>query len=120
MKDTMSRYIQLDNWVFEIKTVRALRVDNYGEPYSAIANLNLHGDEAYVDGLMTSPDQDFSREDYRIFENFARKLNIKQAKFDRFKGQHMRSTIVDIAEPKEPGQMLDYQKESPSMYSWYK
>jgi len=50
--NTMPKYVHLNNWIFEVKAVRALRVDNYGEPYSAIANINVNGDVAYLDGLM--------------------------------------------------------------------
>jgi hypothetical protein len=32
--------------------VRALRVDNYGDPYTAIANISLNGNSAYIDGMM--------------------------------------------------------------------
>ncbi|MFT6900030.1 MAG: hypothetical protein ACJAXS_000185 [Colwellia sp.] len=59
---------------FEIKTVRALRVDEYGKPYSAIANLTVNGDNAYIDGLLTREDAKFSRKDFKPFINFVNKL----------------------------------------------
>ncbi|MFB1015853.1 MAG: hypothetical protein QMC51_09395 [Alteromonadaceae bacterium] len=52
MSETISRNIQIDNWIFEVKMVRALRVDNYGDPYTAIANISLNGNSAYIDGMM--------------------------------------------------------------------
>ena len=27
---SMARFVQVDDWIFEVKTVRALRVDEYG------------------------------------------------------------------------------------------
>lgn len=97
MTDTTSRFIQLDNWIFEVKSVRAIRVDNYGEPYSAIANFSFNGNNAYIDGLMTREDQDFSKEDYLVFYKMCQKLGIKQAQFDRFKGNEFKLDTVDVA-----------------------
>ena len=74
MTESMSRYIQLDNWIFEIKSVRAIRVDSYGKPYSAIANFNLNGGNAYIDGLMTREHDDFTRNDYQTFRHFGASL----------------------------------------------
>ncbi len=97
MTDTTSRFIQLDNWIFEVKSVRAIRVDNYGEPYSAIANFSFNGNNVYIDGLMTREDEDFSKKDYQIFYRMCQKLGIKQAQFDRLKGNEFKLDTVDIA-----------------------
>lgn len=53
--------------------MRALRVDEYGKPYSAIANLTVNGDNAYIDGLLTREDAKFSRKDFKPFINFVNK-----------------------------------------------
>ncbi len=95
----MSRFVQMDDWIFEIKTVRAIRVSNYGKPYSAIANVNLRGSEAYIDGLMTRNDDDFTNTDFDTFQKFCRKLGAKQMKYDRFKADKCKSIIVDLHEP---------------------
>ena len=78
MTNAMSRYVQLDNWIFEVKTVRALHVDSYGKPYSAIANLNLHGDNAFIDGLMTRDNEGFTEKDFQVFEKVCQQLGINQ------------------------------------------
>jgi len=94
----MSRYVQLDNWIFEIKSVRAIRVDSYGKPYSAIANFNLNGSNAYIDGLMTREQDDFSRDDYQTFRRFCQQLGIQKVQFDRFKNDRLRQDTVTIGQ----------------------
>jgi len=49
----MSRYTQIGDWIFEVKMVRALRVSEYGQPYSAVATLTSNGDNVYIDSQMT-------------------------------------------------------------------
>ncbi|MEW6981309.1 hypothetical protein AAD001_01510 [Colwelliaceae bacterium 6471] len=101
MTDTSSRFIQLDNWIFEVKSVRAIRVDSYGKPYDAIANFSFNGNNAYIDGLMTRENEDFSREDYQVFYRMCQKLGIEQVQFDRFKDDKFRQDTVDIAPLKQ-------------------
>jgi hypothetical protein len=91
----MPRYIQIDDWIFEVKTVRALRVKNYGEPYTAIANININGDNVYIDGLLTR-DQQFSKQDYQTFVNFCQQLAIKNVAFDRFKNLEAFSNLHTV------------------------
>ncbi|MEW6990147.1 hypothetical protein AADZ91_05590 [Colwelliaceae bacterium 6441] len=94
--DSMPKYIHLDNWIFEVKAVRALRVNDYGEPYSAIANINFNGDMAYVDGLMTKENDAFSRHDFQTFKDFCRQLQVKEMHYDRYKNQQLKSESVLI------------------------
>jgi len=42
MQSGISRFTQIGDWIFEVKMVRALRVENYGEPYDAVATLTSH------------------------------------------------------------------------------
>ncbi len=92
----MPRFVQVDDWIFEIKAVRALRVDKYGEPYTAIANLTLNGDNAYIDGLLTRENEKFNRKDFQAFHKFCQQMQLKQAHFDRFKGDELVSECIDI------------------------
>ena len=96
MSNNMQRYVKVNNWIFEVKMVRAIRVDDFGNPYSAIANLNINGDNLYIDGLMTNQNQDFTREDYQTFINICQQLDIKNANFDRYKNQQLRMNTVNI------------------------
>ncbi|UUO23253.1 hypothetical protein FGD67_08520 [Colwellia sp. M166] len=94
--DTLSRYVQIDKWIFEVKSVRAIRVDDFGKPYSAIANFSLNGDSAYIDGLLTREDDDFTREDYQTFVKMTQQLGLKNVSFDRFKQQRKVSDTVKV------------------------
>jgi len=96
MTDTTSRFIEIENWIFEIKSVRAIKVNSYGKPYNAIANLSFNGNNAYIDGLMTREDENFSKEDYQVFMRLCQKLGINQAQFDRFKNNQFQLETVDI------------------------
>ena len=99
MSNITSRHIQVNDWIFEIKMVRAIKVNDYGQPYSAIANFNINGDSAYIDGLMTSNEESFNRDDYQTFVKFCQQLEIKKVKFDRFKNHQLKSLYVDICPP---------------------
>jgi len=96
MTETTTRFIQLDNWIFEVKSVRAIRVDSYGKPYDAIANLSFNGNNAYIDGLMTRENNHFSKKDYQVFYNLCQKLGIKQIQFDRFKSNQFKLDTIDV------------------------
>lgn len=95
-KKTLSRYVQIDKWIFEVKAVRAIRVDDFGKPYSAIANFTLNGDSAYIDGLLTREGDDFTREDYQTFVKMTQQLEVKDVNFDRFKQRRRVSDTVKI------------------------
>jgi hypothetical protein len=84
MSDESTRYIQIGDWVFEVKTVRALRVDEYGKPYSAIANCNLNGDSMYIDGLLTKDDKEFSKDDFLSFYKFGQKMELNNILYHRY------------------------------------
>lgn len=93
---TLSRYVQIDKWIFEVKAVRAIRVDDFGKPYSAIANFTLNGNSAYIDGLLTREEDDFTREDYQTFVKMTQQLEVKTVNFDRFKQKRRVSDTVKV------------------------
>ena len=84
MKDNTPRYVKIDDWIFELKMVRALKVDEYGKPYSAIANCNINGDNMYVDGLLTKEEDEFTKEDFMTFLKFSKKLGLKGFSYHRY------------------------------------
>lgn len=98
MTQMNNRYIQIDGWIFEIKTVRAIKTDSYGKPYSAIANFNLQNDTAFIDGLMTKTEDDFTRIDHKAFEKFFSQIGIKQVTFERFCNQQFHSRTRDVSD----------------------
>jgi len=105
----LSRYVKLDEWFFEVKTVRAIKTEQYGDKYSAIANFNLNGNQAYIDGLMTRENDAFCYQDYLTFREFCRQINIESANFDRFKGSNFVSQQV-IVTPEKPSSILQLVK----------
>lgn len=96
LKKTATRCIKIGHWMFEIKAVRAIRVEEYGQPYSGIANININGDKAYVDGLMTNSTVEFDREDFAAFKAYLQQLDISKAEFDRYKNQEVISKSLDV------------------------
>ncbi|SEK53856.1 hypothetical protein SAMN05216262_101605 [Colwellia chukchiensis] len=99
--EALSRCVKIDQWIFEVKSVRAIRVNEFGQPYSATANITLNGDSAYIDGLLTKEGEDFNREDYQAFVKLTQQLELKSFNFDRFKKQRRVSHTVKVA-PIEP------------------
>lgn len=84
MTQTHSRYIQVGDWYFEIKAVRALKVDEYGKPYQAIANCNINGNKMYVDGLLTKNGEEFTKQDFLSIYHFCQKIGIDVCTYHRF------------------------------------
>lgn len=82
MNNIINQHIQIDNWIFEVKMVRALRVQNYGEPYSAIANIKLNGNNAYIDGMMQKDLQQFNEEDIKVIKKFCQRMSIDEISID--------------------------------------
>jgi hypothetical protein len=81
MSIQLTRQIIIDGWIFEVKALRALKVDRYGEPYRAIANINLNGDSAFIDGLMTKGEQDFEQADYQKLVAACKGLAVEEVNF---------------------------------------
>ena len=96
MLEPTTRFFHINDWIFEIKSIRAIKVERYGEPYQAIANFSLNNDNAYIEGLMTKAEQEFSREDYQTFYQFCQQLGLQQAVFDRFKNNKFVQEKVNI------------------------
>lgn len=80
MTQAISRCVRMDNWIFEIKMVRALKVDSYGQPYKAIAHFNINGDYAFLDGALNASGEQFSHEDIETFKAMCQALEVKSLK----------------------------------------
>ncbi|MBT0586212.1 hypothetical protein [Alteromonas oceanisediminis] len=102
MNQTMTRFTQIGDWVFEVKMVRALRVRNYGEPYSAVANLTANGDQIYIDTQMTREGEEFNRKDFMTFYKFCQMLEMKTVSYDKIKNGERYPRTVDILENQRP------------------
>ncbi|OUR60266.1 hypothetical protein A9Q74_13675 [Colwellia sp. 39_35_sub15_T18] len=96
----MSKHVKIGEWIFEVKMVRALKVEEYGQPYSAIANCNINGDAMYVDGLLAKKQKTFTKEDFDAFTQFGQLLDLKQISYHRYKnGQSITKDV--FVEPKD-------------------
>lgn len=97
--ESMSKHVQIGDWIFEVKMVRALKVAEYGQPYSAIANCNINGDGMYIDGLLTQEGQNFTRNDFKIFNDFCYNMGLKQCSYHRYQNGESRTKDVLITPP---------------------
>ena len=102
MNPSISRFTQLDDWIFEVKMVRALRVKNYGDPYTALATLTANGEQMYIDSQLTSEKDDFSRKDFMTFYRFCQALEMKSVSYDKIKDGVRHPRVVDIVENQHP------------------
>ena len=93
---SMPKYIQMDDWIFEVKAVRALKVKDYGQPYNAISHITLNGDNAYIDGLMMRDDLSFTRQDFNTVIEFCRRIGVSNASFDRYKQGQLITEVVNL------------------------
>ncbi len=102
MTNAISRYVRMDNWIFEIKMVRALKVDSYGKPYEAIAQLNINGDFGYLDGALHAHQDSFSQEDIETFIKISKALNLQSLKFGEQSIALDLETAGEVSKAKEP------------------
>jgi len=94
MTESISRHIKIGDWCFEVKMVRALKVSEYGQPYTAIANCNINGNSMYVDGLLTKNDEEFTKEDFMVFHEFSQQLGLDSFAYHRY--QNGESVTKDV------------------------
>ncbi|REL25969.1 hypothetical protein DXX93_04920 [Thalassotalea euphylliae] len=101
MSDNVNRYIQLGDWCFELKMVRALKVEEYGKPYGAIANCNINGDSMYIDGLVTKDGEEFTKDDFMTFYRFTEMLGLDNFSYHRYQEGNSVTREVKVKKPKK-------------------
>lgn len=106
MTSSISRFTQMDDWIFEVKMVRALRVRKYGEPYTALATLTANGESMYIDSQLTRENDDFSRKDFLTFYKFCQALEMKNVIYDKVKNGVRSPRVVDIVENVKPSPVV--------------
>ncbi len=111
MSDSIYRHVKIGDWVFELKMVRALKVEEYGQPYAAIANCNINGNSMYVDGLLTKENQEFTKEDFKTFHKFSEKLGLDSFSYHRYQNGVSVIKEVKVASNKESS---EHKKELPN------
>lgn len=92
----MAKHVQIGEWIFEVKMVRALKVSEYGKPYSAIANCNINGNAMYIDGLLTKNEQAFTKNDFNSFNEFCHRMGLKQCSYHRYQNGQSRTKDVMV------------------------
>ncbi|MFT2092886.1 hypothetical protein [Paraglaciecola sp. 2405UD69-4] len=102
MNETITRISQMDDWVFEVKMVRALKVKKHGEPYSAVANLTANGDQMYIDSHLSINDEELTKEDFLTIYKFCQSMGMKNISYDRIKNGLKSSKQVEIAQSTAP------------------
>lgn len=107
MTESISKHVQIGDWIFEVKMVRALKVDEYGQPYSAIANCNINGDAMYVDGLLTKNGENFTRDDFKCFNDFGHHIGLKQCSYHRYQNGQSKTKDVEITAPTKHKEIKD-------------
>jgi len=98
MTHKTSRYTHMNGWIFEVKSVRAIRTPAYGQPYNGIAHLQFNGDNLYIDSQMNEKGDEFSRRDFMTFYRFAQQMEAKQATYDKMRNGQRLNKTVEIAE----------------------
>ncbi len=96
MQHTASRFTQIGEWVFEVKMVRALKVQDYGKPYSSVATITVNGDNGYIDTQMSRAGEEFSRQDCSTFYDFCQRLELKQISYDKIRQGIRIPRTIDI------------------------
>lgn len=101
-----TKYAKLDDWFFEVKMVRAIKVDEYGKPYNVVANCTVNGDTLYIDGMLAVNEENFTRKDFVTFYKFCQKLGLNKAVYDRYVNGEMVKKEVMIS-PEKPSVNLE-------------
>ena len=96
MANEITRYTRIGEWIFEVKMVRALKVKEYGEPYTACANLTINGSDLYIDSQMTKNGDDFNRKDFLCFYKFCQQMNVNFAIYDKIKDNERMPRKIEI------------------------
>ncbi|MCJ8318546.1 MAG: hypothetical protein MJK12_02865 [Colwellia sp.] len=100
MTESISRHIKIGDWCFEVKMVRALKVSEYGLPYTAIANCNINGNSMYVDGLLTKNEEEFTKEDFMVFHKFSQQLGLDSFSYHRYQDGESLTKEVKVSQLK--------------------
>ncbi|RKF13317.1 hypothetical protein DBZ36_19865 [Alginatibacterium sediminis] len=96
MEQVTQRYIRVGQWLFEVKSVRAIRVSEYGQPYDACCNMSFNGDQAYIDNQLTRNDAPFTQRDFSEFYQFLQTMGVSDANYDRYQHGQRRNKQVKI------------------------
>ena len=98
MTKTITRQCQMDDWIFEVKMVRALKMKTASGPYSAVASFTTNGEQVYIDTHLSIDNEELTKDDYLTFYRFCQALGMKSIRYDRMKNGVKQSKTVDLEE----------------------
>lgn len=78
------------DWTFEIKTMVARKVENYGEEFTGVANVNIVDGQAHVEALHCD---DFTMTDYKNLVVFGQKLGFSTFQYSRYSSDLKRKQV---------------------------
>lgn len=74
--------INVGDWCFEVKQIRAIKAANFGLPYSATALITIVNGEPVIENLLSV--DGFSRNDFKDIQRYLNELGFKKADWRRF------------------------------------
>ena len=80
----MSHVIQVGQWLFEIKQVRAIKAKEFGLPYTATAWITVTNGKPTIEGLISKDDKKLTRQDFKDIEQFLTITGFKNTDWQRF------------------------------------
>ena len=78
----MRHITEVGKWQFEVKEVRAIRTDNYGDPFTATLTLKIVNGDVYIENLLTTTA--ITSQDFKEVENFILALGFDSYYFCRY------------------------------------
>ena len=78
------KVVKIGEWLFEVKTVRALKVGKdgvYGDEYTAIATIDIIDGKAHINSAIGQ----FTRKCFRTIFNYIKSRGIKAINYKRIK-----------------------------------
>lgn len=96
MKTKLTKMVEYGDWQFDVKMISAHKIDEGNDSPTAVANLTIMGDTAYVDGQLSSSMTLLTKKDYAAIYEMCRDAGIKHIVYDRYKNGVRISKCVDV------------------------
>ena len=92
----MQRYVEIGEWIYEIKLVKAIKVPKFGEPYTAICHFNFIDDEVTIESMLSVDPTPLSNTDMQTHSLFLKELNVSQVHFVRYSNGQKRKVTREL------------------------
>ena len=90
----MQRFVEIGEWIYEIKLVKAVKTPKYGQPYTAICYLNFIDDRVTVESLLSK--EQLTKFDFKTHLDFVKKMSVSSIEYDRYHNGKKRKEQVII------------------------